>query len=109
MWSMCQDLSASHDVIAYDEGGEQLPGMAYQTIQQGMYGKYADATASFNPDNPYGHGHNYELEAYFSGPVDPVTGMIANLADVDQWLRATVASVSGKHLDLPGRQSYPET
>ena len=48
---------------------------------------------------PHGHGHNYEIEAYFSGPVDPVTGMIVNLADVDRWLKTTLESVSGKHLN----------
>jgi hypothetical protein len=50
MWSMCQDLSPSHEVIAYDEGGEQLPGMVYQHIQSGMYGKYAP----IDPNDPYG-------------------------------------------------------
>lgn len=34
-------------------------------------------------NNPYGHGHNYTLQVTFSGPVDPVTGMVTNLADLD--------------------------
>lgn len=34
-------------------------------------------------NNPYGHGHNYVLQATFEGPVDPQTGMVTNLADVD--------------------------
>jgi len=34
-------------------------------------------------NNPYGHGHNYILEVLLSGKVDPATGMIANLADLD--------------------------
>jgi len=34
-------------------------------------------------DNPHGHGHNYVLEVSFSGDVDPATGMIADLADLD--------------------------
>jgi 6-pyruvoyltetrahydropterin/6-carboxytetrahydropterin synthase len=34
-------------------------------------------------NNPYGHGHNYTLEVLVSGEVDPATGMIANLADLD--------------------------
>jgi hypothetical protein len=50
MWSMCQDLSPSHEVISYDDGGEQLPGMVYQYIQNGMYGIYAP----IDPNNPYG-------------------------------------------------------
>jgi 6-pyruvoyltetrahydropterin/6-carboxytetrahydropterin synthase len=41
-------------------------------------------------NNPYGHGHNYTLEARFSGPVDPATGMIANLADLDAFVNERV-------------------
>lgn len=40
--------------------------------------------------NPYGHGHNYELEVAMSGIVDPVTGMIANLADLDSFVQREV-------------------
>jgi 6-pyruvoyltetrahydropterin/6-carboxytetrahydropterin synthase len=41
-------------------------------------------------NNPYGHGHNYTLEVRFSGPVDPPTGMIANLADLDAFVNERV-------------------
>jgi 6-pyruvoyltetrahydropterin/6-carboxytetrahydropterin synthase len=34
-------------------------------------------------NNPHGHGHNYVVEISVSGTVDPVTGMIANLTDLD--------------------------
>ena len=34
-------------------------------------------------NNPFGHGHNYVVEVTFSGPVDPVTGMVTNLAELD--------------------------
>jgi 6-pyruvoyltetrahydropterin/6-carboxytetrahydropterin synthase len=34
-------------------------------------------------NNPYGHGHNYFLEVTVSGQVDPSTGMVCNLVDVD--------------------------
>ena len=37
-------------------------------------------------NNPYGHGHNYTLEVRFSGVIDPTTGMIANLADLDAFV-----------------------
>jgi 6-pyruvoyltetrahydropterin/6-carboxytetrahydropterin synthase len=36
--------------------------------------------------NPYGHGHNYVIEVSISGDVDPSTGMIANLADLDAFV-----------------------
>ena len=35
-------------------------------------------------NNPYGHGHNYSVEVTVSGPVDPKTGMVCNLVDLDQ-------------------------
>ena len=34
-------------------------------------------------NNPFGHGHNYVVEVTLSGPVDPVTGMVVNLSDLD--------------------------
>ena len=40
--------------------------------------------------NPYGHGHNYMLEVTLSGEVDPATGMIANLADLDRFVEREV-------------------
>jgi 6-pyruvoyltetrahydropterin/6-carboxytetrahydropterin synthase len=40
--------------------------------------------------NPYGHGHNYMLEISVSGEVDPATGMIANLADLDGFVEREV-------------------
>jgi 6-pyruvoyltetrahydropterin/6-carboxytetrahydropterin synthase len=36
--------------------------------------------------NPFGHGHNYVLEVSLSGEVDPATGMIANLSDLDSFV-----------------------
>lgn len=43
--------------------------------------------------NPYGHGHNYVLEISVSGEVDPATGMIANLADLDSFVEREVVEV----------------
>ena len=34
-------------------------------------------------NNPHGHGHNYALEVTVSGRVDPGTGMVCNLTDLD--------------------------
>jgi 6-pyruvoyltetrahydropterin/6-carboxytetrahydropterin synthase len=36
--------------------------------------------------NPCGHGHNYVLEVSLAGDVDPATGMIANLGDLDAFV-----------------------
>jgi len=41
-------------------------------------------------NNPFGHGHNYFIEVTVSGPVDPQTGMICNLADLDGWVRENI-------------------
>jgi len=38
-------------------------------------------------NHPHGHGHNYVVEVCFSGEVDPATGMIANLADLDAFVQ----------------------
>ena len=43
-------------------------------------------------NNPHGHGHNYILEVTVAGPVDPATGMIANLADLDAFVERQVLS-----------------
>jgi len=41
-------------------------------------------------NNPYGHGHNYVVEVTMSGRVDPATGMIVNLADLDSFVEREV-------------------
>ncbi len=34
-------------------------------------------------NNPYGHGHNYVIEVIVGGNVDPVTGMVCDLVELD--------------------------
>jgi 6-pyruvoyltetrahydropterin/6-carboxytetrahydropterin synthase len=41
-------------------------------------------------NNPHGHGHNYTVEVTFSGKVDPVTGMVCNLGDLDAFARTNL-------------------
>ena len=41
-------------------------------------------------NNSNGHGHNYTLEVRFSGAIDPATGMIANLAELDAFVEDQV-------------------
>src|SRR5689334_6051366 len=43
--------------------------------------------------NPYGNGHNYVLEVRLSGEVDAATGMIANLAELDNFVEREVIDV----------------
>jgi 6-pyruvoyltetrahydropterin/6-carboxytetrahydropterin synthase len=51
-------------------------------------------------NNPYGHGHNYVVEIRVSGAVDPSTGMIVNLAELDNFVeREVIAAFDHKSLN----------
>lgn len=41
-------------------------------------------------NNPYGHGHNYVVEVLVSGALDPTTGMIVNLTELDGFVEREV-------------------
>jgi|SRR5579859_38808 len=41
-------------------------------------------------NNPYGHGHNYIVEVTVSGQVDPRTGMVCNLANLDKFVKQEI-------------------
>lgn len=41
-------------------------------------------------NNPHGHGHNYFLEVTVSGAVDPATGMVCNLVDLDGFVESEI-------------------
>ncbi|HUI83430.1 MAG TPA: 6-carboxytetrahydropterin synthase [Candidatus Binatia bacterium] len=41
-------------------------------------------------NNPHGHGHNYALAVTVSGQVEPATGMVCNLADLDEAVRREI-------------------
>jgi 6-pyruvoyltetrahydropterin/6-carboxytetrahydropterin synthase len=43
--------------------------------------------------NPFGHGHNYTVEVLLTGPLDPDTGMITNLADLDAFVEREIIQV----------------
>jgi 6-pyruvoyltetrahydropterin/6-carboxytetrahydropterin synthase len=50
--------------------------------------------------NPHGHGHNYIVEVTVAGPVDPATGMIANLGELDPFVeREVVEAFDQKYLN----------
>jgi len=59
---------------------------------QAVYGKC---------NHPHGHGHNYIVEVMVSGEVDPVTGMVCNLSDLDGFMqREIVDRFDHKNLNL---------
>jgi 6-pyruvoyltetrahydropterin/6-carboxytetrahydropterin synthase len=65
-------FSASHRLHSEEMSGEE---------NRAVYGKC---------NNPYGHGHNYVIEVTVSGAVDPQTGMVCNLADLDGFVQGQI-------------------
>lgn len=52
-------------------------------------------------NNPYGHGHNYTVEITVSGQVDPRTGMVCDLVDLDGFVgREVVERYDHQNLNL---------
>ncbi|MGF7180067.1 6-carboxytetrahydropterin synthase [Tunturiibacter psychrotolerans] len=41
-------------------------------------------------NNPHGHGHNYTVQVTISGQVDPATGMVCNLAELDAFAQTNL-------------------
>ena len=64
-------------------------------------------------NNPYGHGNNYVVEIIVSGTVNPATGMIVNLADLDGFVeREVIDAFDHKSLNedvLSFREKVPTT
>lgn len=51
--------------------------------------------------NPHGHGHNYRLEVTIQGRIDPRTGMVMNLEDLDHLIDTEIIEhVDHHHLNL---------
>lgn len=48
----------------------------------------------------HGHGHNYILEAFLEGPIDPQTGMLVNLIDVDHAMKQVTDPLDHQHLNF---------
>jgi 6-pyruvoyltetrahydropterin/6-carboxytetrahydropterin synthase len=65
-------LSASHRLHSESLSAEE---------NQAAYGKC---------NNPHGHGHNYVVEVMVCGSVDPSTGMVMNLVELDEVVRKRV-------------------
>ena len=60
----------------------RLHSEAYDAAQNNaVYGKC---------NNPHGHGHNYTVQVTLSGQVDPTTGMVCNLAELDAFAQTNL-------------------
>ena len=59
----------------------------------------------------HGHGHNYVVEAFVIGPIDPKTKLVVNLADLDQILDSATQPLEHHHLnfDVPEFQDQVPT
>ncbi|GEO24700.1 6-pyruvoyltetrahydropterin synthase [Alicyclobacillus acidoterrestris] len=56
-------------------------------------------------NNPHGHGHNYKLEVTVRGSIHPVTGMVTDLAELDETVsRVVLQQFDHKHLNLDTTQ-----
>lgn len=63
---------------------------------QAVYGKC---------NNPHGHGHNYVVEVLVSGKVDPATGRVCDLAELDAFARKEVVE-RFDHMNLNTLESF---
>ena len=59
-------------------------------------------------NNPYGHGHNYIVQVTVGGEVDPVTGMVCDLAGLDAFAREHLVDVFD-HRNLNTLPAFAET
>lgn len=50
--------------------------------------------------SPHGHGHNYVLRVTLSGQVDPRTGMVINIKELDRILKEVAAEFDHKFINL---------
>ena len=66
---------------------------------QAVYGKC---------NNPHGHGHNYSVEVTVAGRVDPRTGMVCNLVDLDSFVYEKILERFG-HQDLNTLTEFQDT
>ena len=71
-------LSASHRLHCAELSDEE---------NRAVYGKC---------NNPHGHGHNYIVEVKVGGEVDPVTGMVCDLAQLDDCVRREILDRFGE-------------
>lgn len=62
-------------------------------------------------NNLRGHGHDYRFELSVEGPVDPESGMVINLADLDRQMQPVLDELDHTHLDMQHQffRSRPST
>jgi 6-pyruvoyltetrahydropterin/6-carboxytetrahydropterin synthase len=63
---------------------------ASHRLHSGAYDEPRNREVFGKCSNPHGHGHNYTVQVTVSGNVDPVTGMVCNLADLDAFAQTNL-------------------
>jgi len=51
-------------------------------------------------NNPRGHGHDYYIEVKVTGDINPETGMVVNLSEMDEMMRDIVEELDHTRLDV---------
>lgn len=89
--------------VAFSAGHAYWYANKTEEENRALFGKWA---------SPWGHGHNYIVEATVAGEVDDRHGMVVNITDVDRVLKAHVTGpLADKHLnyDVPHFRDTPPT
>jgi 6-pyruvoyltetrahydropterin/6-carboxytetrahydropterin synthase len=63
---------------------------ASHRLHSDAYGEAQNREVFGKCSNPHGHGHNYTVQVTLSGKVDPVTGMVCDLGDLDAFVQANL-------------------
>jgi 6-pyruvoyltetrahydropterin/6-carboxytetrahydropterin synthase len=63
-------------------------------------------------NNPHGHGHNYRVEVTVRGSIDPATGMVMNMTELDALVGGSVVErfhLANLNADPLFQQELPTT
>jgi 6-pyruvoyltetrahydropterin/6-carboxytetrahydropterin synthase len=73
---------------------------ASHRLHRSIFSEAENARIYGKCSNPHGHGHNYAVEVTLTGAVDPATGMIANLNELDPFVnRQVIEAFDHKYLN----------
>lgn len=89
--------------VAFSSGHRYWRTDLTETQNRELFGQWA---------SPYNHGHNYRLEVSTVGAVDPPTGMVVNIKDIDDVLQARIVSKFDQKSindEVPGFADHPPT
>jgi 6-pyruvoyltetrahydropterin/6-carboxytetrahydropterin synthase len=85
---------------------------ASHRLHSGQLGEEENRRIYGKCNNPYGHGHNYLIEVSARGPVDEASGLVVNVAKLDELVRRQVLEPfanSNLNIDTDAFQSVVPT